>query len=69
MAELTDRTKNTGVYWVPLVDFGIALGTEAEANGTKLEVWMKSGAYNDQYLIGCVWPGSVHYPDFNHPNS
>lgn len=19
--------------------------------------------------MGCVWPGKVHYPDFNHPNA
>jgi alpha-glucosidase (family GH31 glycosyl hydrolase) len=64
-----DLTKTSGVYWVPLLDIGIATGTYAATEGEKLDVFLKSSVYKGKYLEGCVWPGPVYFPDFNHPNA
>lgn len=75
MASLVDRTKPTGVHWVPLVDIGIATGTEAEKIGNEADIFLKSSVYKDAKtgaqlnLEGCVWPGAVVFPDFNHPKT
>lgn len=29
LAQLTNRTDPSGVHWVPLIDIGVAVGTEA----------------------------------------
>ena len=73
MAQLVDRTKPTGVHWVPLVDIGIATGTEAEKIGNEADIFLKSSVYAKAgaplNLEGCVWPGAVVFPDFNHPKT
>ena len=47
MDQLIDRSKIKGVHWVPLVDIGIATGTEAETLGNKFDIFLKSAVYND----------------------
>ena len=33
MNQLTDRTKDIGLHWVPLIDIGVALDTDAANEG------------------------------------
>jgi alpha-glucosidase len=68
MNQLTDMSKDNGVQWVPLIDIGVAVGTPAADNGLERGVFLNSSVY-DHTLIGCVWPGSVHFLDFNHPDA
>lgn len=44
------------------------MDSDAAREGISLDALLKSSVY-DHLLIGCVWPGSVYFPDFNHPNS
>lgn len=68
MASRFDLSKDDGVHWIPIIDAGISLIYDGKTRGDELDIWIQSSQTNDA-LIGCVWPGKVHYVDFNHPDS
>lgn len=68
MNYLTNLEDKAGVRWIPLIDIGVAIHTEAAEDGIRKGVFLNSSIY-DRPLIACVWPGSVYVPDFNHPAS
>lgn len=68
MNQMLDRTKPEGLYWVPIIDAGIAIRDVSNERGKEMGVYQKSNKTGED-LIGCVWPGKVNYPDFNHPKS
>lgn len=47
MQQLTDETKPEGVKWIPLIDIGIAVKTEAENRGKNYNVFLKSSYIKD----------------------
>mmetsp|Transcript_1157 Transcript_1157/g.1054 ORF Transcript_1157/g.1054 Transcript_1157/m.1054 type:complete len:93 (+) Transcript_1157:986-1264(+) len=59
------------IKWVPIVDAGVSMNYSAASYqvGTEMDVWIKSVNNNSNPLIGVVWPGIVHWPDFFHPNA
>lgn len=61
------------MHWVPLVDIGVATNTKAEEMGNEVDIFLKSAVYKKDgkpaNLEGCVWPGAVVFPDFNHPKA
>ena len=63
--KVTDRSTGYGVHWVPLMDIGIAVDTYADTIGIQMDIFMKSSVFKGKLLEGCVWPGNVHFPDFN----
>ena len=65
MNQLTDRTKDIGLHWVPLIDIGVALDTDAANEGLIQGVFLNSSIYPNKTLVACVWPGPVHFPDWN----
>ena len=65
MNTLTNITDQQGVYWVPLIDMGVAVGTAAAVKGLSQGIFLNSSVYPGQTMVGCVWPGAVYYPDFN----
>lgn len=69
MATLVKRDIPSGVHWIPLIDIGIAIDTVASKKGDDMNVFLKSAVYPGKNLEGCVWPGPVVFPDFNHPNA
>lgn len=50
--------------WVPIVDPAIKVepGYAPYDSGTRDDVWMRDAT--GQPLLGRVWPGTVHWPDF-----
>jgi len=59
------------VRWVPIIDAGVFINytTPAYIVGTEYDVWIKSAQNHSNYLVGVVWPGMVHWPDWLHPNA
>lgn len=41
--------------------------------GNEVDIFLKSAVYKKDgkpaNLEGCVWPGAVVFPDFNHPKA
>ncbi|KAL4492018.1 hypothetical protein ABPG72_008439 [Tetrahymena utriculariae] len=68
MNNMLNRNVPKGLHWVPIIDAGIAIGDVSNQRGKELGVYQKSNKTGKD-LIGCVWPGKVNYPDFNHPKS
>jgi len=76
---MTNRTAPHGVHVIPILNPGIAIGTqhayESEVTasiakkGLDNNVFIKSSRYKGKNLMGCVWPGKVFFPDFNNPNA
>jgi alpha-glucosidase len=54
-----------GVHWVPIIDAGISIKQDQYC--LDKGCFIRSNRYDGQPLMGCVWPGKVHYPDFNNP--
>lgn len=74
LKDLTTLTNPQGVHWVPIVDPGVEVSSKCAKLGKKYGIFLQSNknySYidEDEPLIGCVWPGRVYYPDFNHPES
>ena len=67
MKELTTKHKKK---WVPIIDPGVKImntrGPGANV-GVERDIFIKN--LNGQNLVGSVWPGRVHFPDFFNPNA
>ena len=59
------------IHWVPIIDAGISLNVTSDAYnlGKKYDVWIKSGNNNTNPLVGVVWPGVVHWVDWQNKNA
>ena len=64
-------------HYIPIIDPGIASEVKPTGSGTSYgaldsgiedNVFIKAGNGKDN-LVGRVWPGWVHFPDFTHPNA
>jgi len=67
MKELTTKYKKK---WVPIIDPGVRLINPRGPGlktGLERDVFLKNNRGQD--LVGSVWPGRVHFPDFFHPNT
>jgi alpha-glucosidase (family GH31 glycosyl hydrolase) len=67
MRTMMDLQKNDGVHWVPIIDAGISVRHADYC--LERNCYILSNRYDGAPLMGCVWPGKVHYPDFNHPDA
>eukprot|EP00198_Chlamydomonas_reinhardtii_P003781 XP_001693117.1 alpha glucosidase [Chlamydomonas reinhardtii] len=69
---LVDRLHGSGRRWVPIVDCGItALPGQAYPpydRGLAAGVFLRDSG-GRQPLLGQVWSGPTHWPDFLHPNT
>jgi|APCry1669189241_1035207.scaffolds.fasta_scaffold351265_1 hypothetical protein len=45
MNQLTDLNTINGIQWVPLIDIGLEISTNAAFNGLKMGVFMNSSIY------------------------
>jgi alpha-glucosidase (family GH31 glycosyl hydrolase) len=62
--------KTKDIHYIPLIDVGVSLSDEiAITDGLKRDVFLKNITKVTQPYVGRVWPGSVHYVDFLHPNA
>lgn len=43
--KVTNRATAYGVHWVPLMDIGIAVDTEADTIGKSMDIFMKSSVF------------------------
>lgn len=59
------------VHWVPIIDAGVFVNytTPAYIVGSEYNVWIRSAQNHSNYLVGVVWPGIVHWPDWLNPNA
>ena len=68
--QLNRLMKQHDAHFVPLIDAGVSTGDKNALNmGKSLDVFLKSPSKKGQYYVGDVWPGSVHFVDFLHPNA
>ena len=65
MNQLTNLTTDIGLHWVPLIDIGVALDSDAATEGLNQGVFLNSSIYPNETLVACVWPGPVYIPDWN----
>ena len=62
-------TGTPGLHWVPILDPGIAVGDNpAYFVGLQEDIFITSPNTHEP-LLAKVWPGYVHYPDFNNPKA
>lgn len=55
---------------MPLLDVGVAINDlEAIKLGTQMNVFLKDPNSKTKLYTGEVWPGTVHFVDYLHPNS
>jgi alpha-glucosidase (family GH31 glycosyl hydrolase) len=53
-----------------LIDVGVSLlDRESIDMGKKLDVFLRDVNRPQEYYIGEVWPGKVHFVDYLHPNA
>ncbi|EFJ41704.1 hypothetical protein VOLCADRAFT_30523, partial [Volvox carteri f. nagariensis] len=68
---LVDSLHASGRRWVPILDCGITAlpgaGYEPYERGLSYDVFIKDSG--GQPLVGQVWSGPTHWPDFMHPNA
>jgi alpha-glucosidase len=58
-----------GLHWIPILDPGIAIGDNpAYYDGLKRDIFIKSPTTGGP-LVGRLWPGDVHFPDFSNPKT
>ncbi len=58
------------LHWIPLIDVGVSLmDRESIDLGKRMDVFLRDVHHPDQYYVGEVWPGRVHFVDYLHPNS
>ena len=68
LKEIYNRSNSGGVHWVPIIDAGIGINYKDAINELNSKnAAIQSSKYNAS-MRGCVWPGEVNFPDFNHPN-
>lgn len=68
--ELTKFLREKKKRWVPLIDAGIRIEHpkgRGASEGKKRGIFLKN--YQGKLMVGRVWPGNVHYPDFFHPEA
>ena len=65
------RTFLKDVRWIPIIDAGVFIDPTAPAyvTGNDYNVWIRSAKNHSNYLVGVVWPGMVHWPDWLNPNA
>lgn len=68
MKEVTDLNSSNGVHWIPIIDAGIGVKSDAGKSGELENLFIQSTTYK-QSLQGCVWPGNSYFVDFNNPKS
>jgi len=65
---MTQLLKTYNKRWVPIIDAGIAIN-----NNPLFKMALEKNIFvkdpNGNNLLGSVWPGDVHYPDFFNPNT
>ena len=62
--------KREDLRFIPIIDAGIAIGNnKAHDEGIKRNVFIRSGYYLGELLIGKVWPGFTYFVDYFHPNA
>ncbi|XP_072180105.1 sucrase-isomaltase, intestinal-like [Diadema setosum] len=68
LPEYVDQLHNWGMKYIIIVDPGIKIepGNPAFDEGVENDVFIKRPS-GDEYAVGEVWPGLVHYPDYTHP--
>ena len=60
--------EHENLKYVPIIDAGIAIGdNDAYDIGLEDDLFIKNS--EGKPLLGHVWPGKVHYPDFFNPNT
>ncbi len=66
MADLVNDLHANKQQWVPIVDPAIKVerGYDAYERGCEDKVWMLDAVGNP--LLGRMWPGVTHWPDFMH---
>jgi alpha-glucosidase (family GH31 glycosyl hydrolase) len=67
MKEMITKYKK---HWVPIIDPGVKVSNTKGpglSEGLKRDVFLKN--HNGGDLVGSVWPGRVHFPDFFNPNT
>lgn len=69
MKRVTDISTPLGVHWVPIIDAGIGINSPFARIGNEMGIFIKSGKFPGRNLLGRVWPGDVHFVDFNHPKA
>lgn len=58
------------LHWIPLIDVGVSLlDHESIELGRELDVFLKNVSHSENYYVGEVWPGRVHFVDYLHPNA
>jgi alpha-glucosidase (family GH31 glycosyl hydrolase) len=69
LANLSNLLTTSGKRWICIIDAGIALAqnTTIYQNGLAENAYVLDAEGN--FLLGDVWPGYVHFPDFFNPNT
>jgi alpha-glucosidase (family GH31 glycosyl hydrolase) len=62
-----DVLRTTNTRWVPIIDAGIKVSGIGYEDGKKEDIFIKNTRGED--LVGSVWPGEVHFPDFFNPRT
>ncbi|RKP16814.1 glycoside hydrolase, partial [Rozella allomycis CSF55] len=67
--KFVDKLHSNGQKFTLIVDPGIKIdpGLKSYDNGIEKDIFLKNN--NGDNLIGKVWPGFVHFPDFFHPKA
>lgn len=69
-AKLNEMVRTEKIHFVPLLDVGIATRDDPAVKlGTQMDVFFKSPRNRATSYVAEVWPGSVHFVDFLHPNA
>ncbi|RKP04517.1 family 31 glycoside hydrolase, partial [Thamnocephalis sphaerospora] len=70
VAELVEDLHEHQQRFVAIIDPGIKIepGYAAYDSGIKRDVFLRAANGRD-YVVGKVWPGYVHFPDWFHPNT
>ena len=48
--EFSNLEEKTGVHWVPIIDVGIGVNSDAAKDGKSLDVFIKSGKTNQDLV-------------------
>ena len=67
---LNKLMKTHQVRFVPLIDVGVCTRDQnAMQMGKELDAFLKQAHNGQGYYTGEVWPGQVHFVDYQHPNA
>lgn len=69
LKKLSDDMKLQGIHLVPIIDAGVKIedGYDVYEEGVKNNYFCKNAEGKD--IVGAVWPGRVHFPDFLQPEA